>query len=108
MDLTNQGQFQMTSPSFYLNSKIFNFGEMVSLCWNGVRYIYINGLGQKGSWVTSVFYKLLDKLSLNKPKLTFYINRWVQKLAKLILSSHPANERCRYKVTPSLIGRAQT
>ena len=26
----------------------------------------------------------------------------------LILGLHPANERRRYKVTPSLIGRAQT
>ena len=28
--------------------------------------------------------------------------------AGLILGSRPANERCRYKVTPSLIGWAQT
>ena len=28
--------------------------------------------------------------------------------AGLILGLHPANERCRYKVTPSLTGWAQT
>ena len=29
-------------------------------------------------------------------------------ICRAILGLHPANERCRYKVTPSLIGWAQT
>ena len=31
-----------------------------------------------------------------------------QDISQLILGLHPANERRRYKVTPSLIGWAQT
>ena len=33
---------------------------------------------------------------------------FIQRLAGLILGLHPANERRRYKVTPSLIGWVQT
>ena len=34
--------------------------------------------------------------------------RRINNVAGLILGLHPANERRRYKVTPSLIGWAQT
>ena len=37
----------------------------------------------------------------------FYL-RAVKDITELILGLHPANERRRYKVTPSLIGWAQT
>ena len=37
-----------------------------------------------------------------------YIPRWLYHNAGLILDLRPANERRRYKVTPSLIGWAQT
>ena len=35
-------------------------------------------------------------------------NVWSAYISGLILGLHLANERCRYKVTPSLIGWAQT
>ena len=41
-------------------------------------------------------------LLLPEPMLIYH--QW----AGLILGLHPANETCRYKVTPSLIGWAQT
>ena len=42
----------------------------------------------------------------NVVKLT--LDNWHRPMAWLILGLRPANERRRYKVTPSLIGWAQT
>ena len=37
-----------------------------------------------------------------------FIVYWWKEMTALILGSHPASERRRYKVTPSLIGWVQT
>ena len=59
--------------------------------------------------ITYMFRSQVDKillvlLSRNMGNIEFLL----EDLTGLILGLRPANERCHYKVTPSLIGRAQT
>ena len=49
-----------------------------------------------------------DGLRVHHASISDWIYEWDNALSGLILGLHPGNERRRYKVTPSLIGWAQT
>ena len=59
-----------------------------------------------GSFVAASAAAAMVLTALNIHVLLFHEERF--QYTGLILGLHPANERCRYKVTPSLIGWAQT
>ena len=58
-------------------------------------------------WMGSFFYNHIETVSVTGPDI---LKRGVRMFGMksfgtmLILGFHPANERCRYKVMPSLIG----